>query len=81
MLIINELDGIEGDDELIKKFIKSKIGKLSKFQKWIKLKKKSSKNKNLPRFNIKKIRSSFLTSNTRIIFNYLQLIFIKTLIL
>ena len=38
--------------------------------------KKASKNKNSPNFGTKKTGSSFLTSNTRITFNYLWLVFI-----
>ena len=38
------------------------------------------KNGNLPNFNTKKNRLSFLTPNTRMVFNYLQLAFTKALI-
>ena len=40
-----------------------------------------SKSENLPKINAKKIGSGFLTLDARIIFNYLWLVFTKTLIL
>ena len=82
MLITNKIDSIEGDNKLIKKFIKpknkklfkskkSKSEKLFKSQSLAKLRKKLSKNRNLPNFNIKKTRPSFLISNTKTTFNHL----------
>ena len=42
MFVINEVDGIENNDKLIEKFIKSKIKNLSKLEKLSKFKKLSS---------------------------------------
>ena len=50
---------------------------MSKFQKLAKLRKKLSKKKNLLNFNAKKTGLSFLTFDTKIVFNCLWLIFIK----
>ena len=55
--------------------------KLSKSQKLAKLKKKLSKSGNLPHFNAKENEPSFLTFNTKMAFNRLQLAFIKAPIL
>ena len=46
-----------------------------------KSRKKLSKNKNLPNFGTTEARPRFLTSNTKNIFNYLQLPFTRVLIL
>ena len=82
VLIIDEVGGIEGDDESIKKCGKSsKTRKLFKFQKSTKLKKKLSKSGNLPNFNAKKNEPSFLISNAKMAFNYLWLAFTKAPIL
>ena len=78
----NEVDGVESNDELIEKCEKlSKTGKLSKSQKLAKLRKKSSISGNLPNFDAKENKSSFLTSDARMTFNYLRLALIKTSIL
>ena len=69
VFITNKVGDIKGDNELIKKFVKSKIG--SKSQKLAKLRKRLSKNGNLPNFKGKKNRSSFLTFKARITFNFL----------
>ena len=76
ILTANEVSGIEGGNELIEKY-----GKLSKFQKSAKLRKKSSKSWNLPNFDTKKNGPSFLTFDIRIVFNHLRLAFIKSPIL
>ena len=82
ILTTNKVDGIKGNDELIKKCGELlKIRKLSKSQKLAKLKNDLSKSRNLSNFNTKKNRSNFLISNTRIAFNCLQLAFTKALIL
>ena len=93
LLIANKIDSIEGDNgnELIKKFTKLKIGKLSKDQKLSKSKKsnskksakskKLSKNKNSPKFITKKAGSNFLTLKAKAIFNCLWLAFTKASIL
>ena len=82
VLATNEIDGIEGGDELIKKCGKlSKIGKLSKSQKLAKLRKKLSKSGNLPNFDAKENKPSFLTSDAKMAFNHLRLTFTKTSIL
>ena len=68
----NEIDGVEGDNELIEKCEKlSKTRKLFKFQILAKSKKKLLKNKNSPNFNAKENGPSFLTPKGRIAFNYL----------
>ena len=72
MLIANEIDDIESGDELIEKYRKLlKTRKLSKSQKSAKSRKKLSKSENLPNFNVKKNKPSFLTSDARMAFNYL----------
>ena len=84
MFAANEVDGIEGSDELIEKYRKlsktrklsksqklSKIEKLSKSRKLAKSGKKLSKNGNLPNFDTKENGLSFLTLNARTAFNYL----------
>ena len=83
----NKVSGIEGDNELIKKYRKlsktgklSKIRKLFKFQKLAKSKKKLLKSENLPNFNAKKNEPSFLNPNAKTVFNYLRLAFTKVLI-
>ena len=93
LLVTNKVGGIKGDsnNKLIEKFIKPKIKKLSKSQKLSKSRKskskklakskKLSKSRNLFKFATKKARLNFLTPDTRITFNYLQLIFTKALIL
>ena len=87
MLATNEIGDIESGNESIEKCEKlSKIGKLSKFQKLsksqklAKSRKKLSKSGNLPNFNTKENRPSFLTPDARMTFNYLRLAFIKALI-
>ena len=85
MFIANKINNIESGNKLIKKFAKSKTIKLSKSKKLKSEKlakpKKLSKSKNLSKFDIKKARLNFLNLNARIIFNCLQLVFIKTVIL
>ena len=84
VLAANKISGIKDSDELIEKYRKLlKIGKLSKSQelsktrklfksqKLAKLRKELSKNENLPNFNIKENKPSFLTPNTRMAFNHL----------
>ena len=82
MLAANEVDNIEDGNKSIKKYEKLlKIRKLSKSQKLAKSRKKLLKSGNLPNFNAKKNKPSFLTPNARTAFNYLQLAFTKALIL
>ena len=82
MLAANKTNGVKSSDELIEKCRKlSKTRKLPKFQKLAKSRKKLLKSGNLPNFNAKKNRPSFLILNTRTTFNYLWLAFIKALIL
>ena len=72
MLAANEIDDVEGDDELIEKYEKlSKTRNLFKFQKSAKSEKKISKSRNLSNFNAKKNRLSFLISNARTAFSHL----------
>ena len=78
MLIANKIfaadkvGNIKSGDELIKKCGKlSKTEKLFKSQKSAKLGKKLLKSRNLPNFNVKKNKPSFLTLNTRTTFNRL----------
>ena len=82
VFIANKVDGIKNSNKLIEKFVKLKIRKLfkskklkskklSKSQNLAKLEKKLSKNRNLPNFGIKKARSSFLTFDAKMVFNYL----------
>ena len=66
----------DSSEELAKK-----SEKLSKPQKLAKSRKKSSKSENTTNFSTKKAGPSFLTPNSRTIFNILQLAFTKTLIL
>ena len=80
VLATNKVGDVEGGNELIEKYRKlSKTGKLPKSQKLsksrksAKSKKKLSKSGNLPNFDAKENRPSFLTLNTRTAFNYLQL--------
>lgn len=73
--------GFGGDEEPAKKSEKSKGQKLSKSQKSAKSRKKSSKSGNLPKFDAKEARSTFLTFDIRKPFNCLQLAFTKALIL
>ena len=76
-------DDGNGDDnvEFAKKSEKSKGQKLTKSQKSKGEKlKKPSKSRNLPNFNTMETRPSFLTSDARIVFNCLRLVFTKTLI-
>ena len=58
-----------------------KIRKLSKSQKSAKLRKELSKSGNLPNFDTKENKPSFLIPNAKTAFNHLRLIFIKALIL
>ena len=82
MLAADEVDGVEGGDELIEKYGKlSKTGKLSKSQKSAKSRKKSSKSGNLPNFDAKENGPSFLTPDARTAFNHLWLAFTKNPIL
>ena len=76
MLIINKIDRFKNSYDLIEK-----CEKLSKIRKLAKSRMKSSKNRNLPKFNTKKCTPSFLTPETKKTFNYLWLIFTKALIL
>ena len=72
MLAVDKVGGIEGSNELIEKCGKlSKTKKLSKSQKSAKLKKKLSKNGNLPNFDTQKNGLSFLTLNAKTAFNRL----------
>ena len=80
----NEVDGIEGGDELIEKCGKSsKTGKLSKSQKsfksWnlAKSGKKSSKSGKLTNFNATENSPKFLTPDAKTTFNRLRLSFTK----
>ena len=66
--------------EYAKKSRKLKSKKLFKSQYLAKSRKMLSKKKNLPNFNTKKAGLNFLIFNTKIIFNYLWLVFTKTLI-
>ena len=82
VLAVNEIGSIEGDGELIQKCGKlSKTRKLSQSRKSAKSGKKLSKSGNLPNFNTQKNKPSFLTSNLRTVFNYLEFVFTKALIL
>ena len=70
ILAADEIGDVEGGDKLIEKCRKlSKIRKLSKSQKSAKLGKKLSKSGNLPNFDAKENKPSFLTSNARMAFN------------
>ena len=89
MLAANEVDGVEGGDESIKKYGKLlKTGKLSRSRK--SKSKKTSKSRNLAKSGKKSLKSGnltnsdatedgpkFLTPNARIAFNRLQLAFTK----
>ena len=55
----------------------SKTGKLSKFQKLVKSRKELLKSKNLPNFNAKENKPSFLILDARTAFNHLWLAFTK----
>ena len=68
--------GINGSKKITRK-----SEKLFKSQKSAKSRKKLSKSGNLSNFTITKAGLKFLTSNTNTAFNYLQLAFIKALIL
>ena len=80
MLAIYEI-AIKLDDKLIEKYIKPKIGKLSKDTKLFKSQKlkseklakskKLSKSENLPKFATKKARPNFLISDIKTAFNHL----------
>ena len=63
--------------ENLSKSRQSKREQLSKSQKSANSEKKSSKSENLPNFDIKKNGPSFLISDARMTFNYLQLAFTK----
>ena len=72
MFATNEIEDIKNNNKLIKKFVKSKITKLSKSQK-LKGKKSAklknlSKSDNLSKFNAKKFELSFLISTLRLLF-------------
>ena len=72
MLATNMVDGVEGGNQSIEKCGKlSKTGKLFKSQKSAKSRKKLSKSGNLPNFDTKKNRPSFLTPDARTAFNHL----------
>lgn len=83
----NKNNDIKGSDELIKEFVEPKTRKLSKTEKLFrspklaKSEKKQSKNMNLSKLNTKKVDSSFLNSNIRMIFNHLWLTFTNAPIL
>ena len=78
----DKVGGVEDDDKLIEKCGKLlKTRKLSKSQKLAKSRKELSKSENLPNFDAKKNKPSFLTLDTKTAFNYLWLAFIKALIL
>ena len=92
VLAIGEIGGVIGGNELIEKG--RKLLKTRKLSKGLKLSKsRNSKDKKLdkskkllkssnsPNFNTKKAGPSFLTSKARGVFNYLQLVFTKALIL
>ena len=92
VLIVNEVDGVEGGDELIEKG--RKLLKTRKLSKSLKLSKsgnskgkksakskKPSKSRNLSNFNAKEAGPSFLTPKARTPFNRLWLAFIKAPIL
>ena len=93
VLAANEVDGVEGDDELIKKcgklsktrklsrLRKSKSEKTSKSQNLAKSGKKLSKSGNLTNFNTMEDKPKFLTPNARTAFNCLWLAFTKAPIL
>ena len=74
-------DEIDRFDVSNSREIIKKLRKLFKSQKLAKLGKKLLKNGNLPNFGITEARPKFLTLDTKITFNYLWLIFIKTPIL
>ena len=65
--------------EFAKKLKKLKSQKFFKFLKTLKSK-KLSKSENLPKIDTKKIELSFLAPNTKAVFYYLWLAFIKILI-
>ena len=76
--VVNKF-GDSGDGiKYTKKSGKLKGQKLTKSQKSAKLGKKSSKSGNLPNFDAKKNRPSFLTLGVKKTFNHLWLVFIKT---
>ena len=77
---IYRFDVISNDVELVKRSEKSKIQKLSKSQKTPKSK-KLWKSENLPKFDTKNAKPSFLFSSTSKVFNCLWLAFIKAPIL
>ena len=83
MLATNEDDNVGGSNRLNdgSKYIESKIGITSKFQKLSKSRKNSSKSGNSPNFGATKSGPSFLTHKTRSAFNRLWLTFIKAPIL
>ena len=72
MFAANKVGGVKGGDESIEKYKKlSKTRKLSKSRKSAKSRKKSSKSENLPNFNAKNNRPSFLIPDARTVFNHL----------
>ena len=78
----NKIGSIEDSDKSIEKYEKLlKTRKLSNFQILAKSRKKLLKSGNLSNFDVKENGPSFLTPNTKTAFSYLQLIFIKVLIL
>ena len=93
VLAANEVDGIEGGDELIEKYGKSsKTGKSSKSRKsksektfksrnLAKSGKKSSKSGNSTNFDATEDKPKFLTPDTRTAFNRLRLAFTEAPIL
>ena len=75
-------NGVSNDGvEIVKKSEKSKDQKSSKSQKSAKSRKNLSKCRNLPNYNAKDNRLSFLTPKAKAAFNYIQLTFTKALIL
>ena len=75
ILISNEVGSNKSGNESIEKFIEPKSGNLSKSQRSKSKKlakfKKPSKNRNLPKFHVKKTRPRFLISDIKTTFNYL----------
>ena len=80
VFIVNKVNGIESNDELIEKFVKSKTRKLSmskktkseklfKSQKSVKSRKKQSKNGNLSKFDAIEAKPHFLIFKARVAFN------------
>ena len=93
VLAINEVNGVEGSDKLIKKCEKlsktrkssrsgkSKSEKMFKSRNLAKSGKKLSKNENATNFDATKDRPKFLIPNARTAFNCLWLAFTEALIL